>query len=885
MLLWSTGWRVLSRATTATPAMYATRLYGAGGGGGVKAGQRGGLAVLEGPPPQPHQHRVPPPTHPPYQLYPAYPGPRGARFQPHPQAAALAPPLMPPHWQPRAHLHVQPGCKKKTWNFIHEKMSYDTFFTMKRLIERSRRPDEVLRWLAQNPAKISHNHYAIALHKIAQLLQVAHLAPPAPCNGADASATCGRQVLEQQDFLLLCDAIVNDCANFDNFSIVNCLYAAAALGLPGDCPVVAALEAECHSRLAQFNQKDVSMVFSSSIKLHPGSQHLLTEACLLGLEKNLERERHPQTLFLLLSYYRLKRRSLSPQDAAKTDDNDKAAPDPQQVLANRKILRLVKHTLASVSGVRDQEMALLDEMLAACAREANNKSLEFIFSSHLFYQNRQERFIRSLAEELPKKEDSLSATTMSLISKYVARHRLRETPLLDAIANFLVRKAEHLDSKVIQKLVFPFSRMSYRPSNDEEFFQVLEEVLESKALNSPLATVNILMSLFQLGRFPGAVLHRVFSPDFISNVTNSPYALIVRRYLSLLDAALQLEHPHYQGPRLHPDLKVLMFHHALTADEVNRKYSYKGVVAEALRQLLGEENYRQDQVLPPGYYTDFVLWTDSSGRVLPIRSSGASAPGSAPAGASQEVDDIHKLSNSFAALDAGGQEAAETIGGATEPKSGFHPQHAYSLAGGACLADGGVPQYYVPVMEYYSGVAKERSAESQNSSTLSSPPPDGALPPGDPEPAGAAAAAPDPLFQFSIGKILEEETSAGSPANQGTGRQLSGFYEEGVQSDRSVSVTKGGAPSPQHLGTTEPTRPPAEETQIRRLVISVNDKWHYCHNSSVLVGSRAMRDRHLKLLGYAILQLPYHELEKLNGVEEVKPYLQAKLHDTHPQMF
>lgn len=42
-------------------------------------------------------------------------------------------------------------------------------------------------------------------------------------------------------------------------------------------------------------------------------------------------------------------------------------------------------------------MALLDEMLAACAREASNKSLELIFSSHLFYQNRQEKFIGRLA--------------------------------------------------------------------------------------------------------------------------------------------------------------------------------------------------------------------------------------------------------------------------------------------------------------------------------------------------------------------------------------------------------------------------------------------------------------------------------------------------------
>lgn len=47
-------------------------------------------------------------------------------------------------------------------------------------------------------------------------------------------------------------------------------------------------------------------------------------------------------------------------------------------------------------------MALLDEMLAACAREASNKSLELIFSSHLFYQNRQEKFINSLAGRLPE---------------------------------------------------------------------------------------------------------------------------------------------------------------------------------------------------------------------------------------------------------------------------------------------------------------------------------------------------------------------------------------------------------------------------------------------------------------------------------------------------
>lgn len=112
-------------------------------------------------------------------------------------------------------------------------------------------------------------------------------------------------------------------------------------GLSSDSQVVQVLEAESQSRLNQFNQKDVSMVFSSSMKLHPGSQHPLTEACLAGLEKNLERERHPQTLFLLLSYYRLKWRSLQTQDASPagggtpTANSSNTPHNPEQLLTNR----------------------------------------------------------------------------------------------------------------------------------------------------------------------------------------------------------------------------------------------------------------------------------------------------------------------------------------------------------------------------------------------------------------------------------------------------------------------------------------------------------------------------------------------------------------------
>uniref|UniRef100_A0A8C3TP48 Fas activated serine/threonine kinase n=1 Tax=Catharus ustulatus TaxID=91951 RepID=A0A8C3TP48_CATUS len=326
------------------------------------------------------------------------------------------------------------------------------------------------------PGKVSASHYPIALHKLGQLLQQ----QPGPPMG----------VLEQPEFHVLCQAIVSGCAKFDNFSIVNCLYAAAALGEPPRGPEAGRGAQRCKQRPG------------------PGSGEL----CSAGF------------------------------------------------------------------------------------------ALEAIFSSQLFYENRQERFIRSMAEWLPRKAENLTPYTMALIAKYVARHRLREPRLLDTIANFLLKRGEQLDSKVIQKLLFP----------------KLEAILEQKAGSSPLATVNILMSMFQLSHFPQTVLHQVFSPGFISNVMSTPYALIVRRYLSLLDAAVELEFREYSGPRLDPRYRVLMFEHALTADEANRKYSYKGLVAEALRQLVGEECYRQDEVLPPGYCTDFLLWINRSGTVLPL---------------------------------------------------------------------------------------------------------------------------------------------------------------------------------------------------------------------------------------------------------------------------
>uniref|UniRef100_A0A8C0PEM3 Fas activated serine/threonine kinase n=1 Tax=Canis lupus familiaris TaxID=9615 RepID=A0A8C0PEM3_CANLF len=241
--------------------------------------------------------------------------------------------------------------------------------------------------------------------------------------------------------------------------------------------------------------------------------------------------------------------------------------------------------------------------------------LEAALSCPHFLRRPRQHLIRSLAEARP---EELTPHVMVLLAQHLARHRLREPQLLEAIAHFLVVQEAQLSSKVVQKLVLPFGRLNYLPL-EQQFMPCLERILAREAGVAPLATVNILMSLCQLRCLPFRALHFVFSPGFINHISGTPHAFIVRRYLSLLDTAVELELPGYRGPRLPRRQQVPIFPQPLITDRARCKYSHKDIVAEGLRQLLGEEKYRQDLTVPPGYCTDFLLCVSSSGAVLPVR--------------------------------------------------------------------------------------------------------------------------------------------------------------------------------------------------------------------------------------------------------------------------
>uniref|UniRef100_A0A8D1YL87 Fas activated serine/threonine kinase n=1 Tax=Sus scrofa TaxID=9823 RepID=A0A8D1YL87_PIG len=171
--------------------------------------------------------------------------------------------------------------------------------------------------------------------------------------------------------------------------------------------------------------------------------------------------------------------------------------------------------------------------------------LEAALSCPRFLRHPQQHLIRSLAEARP---EELTPQVMVLLAQHLARHRLREPQLLEAIAHFLVVQEAQLNSKVVQKLVLPFGRLNYLPL-EEQFMPCLERILAREAGVAPLATVNILMSLCQLRCLPFRALRFVFSPGFINHISAQEASLLLPcRHPSRPDhAALPLPAGHSRG--------------------------------------------------------------------------------------------------------------------------------------------------------------------------------------------------------------------------------------------------------------------------------------------------------------------------------------------------
>ncbi|KAM8967258.1 FAST kinase domain-containing protein 3, mitochondrial [Pelodytes ibericus] len=67
------------------------------------------------------------------------------------------------------------------------------------------------------------------------------------------------------------------------------------------------------------------------------------------------------------------------------------------------------------------------------------------------------------------------------------------------------------------------------------------------------------------------------------------------------------------------------------------------------------------------------------------------------------------------------------------------------------------------------------------------------------------------------------------------------------------------------------------EEVYKRIAVCIDDPKRFCYKSHHLIGKEYIKQRHLRLLGYEVVQIPFYEFDKLRNNEEIVDYLHNKI--------
>ncbi|XP_066537441.1 FAST kinase domain-containing protein 3, mitochondrial isoform X2 [Hoplias malabaricus] len=71
--------------------------------------------------------------------------------------------------------------------------------------------------------------------------------------------------------------------------------------------------------------------------------------------------------------------------------------------------------------------------------------------------------------------------------------------------------------------------------------------------------------------------------------------------------------------------------------------------------------------------------------------------------------------------------------------------------------------------------------------------------------------------------------------------------------------------------------PASHDEVYKRIALCIDGPKRFAANATQLLGKEAIKQRHLRILGYEVVQIPYYEFEKLKGKAETVEYLHKKI--------
>ncbi|XP_025849877.1 FAST kinase domain-containing protein 1, mitochondrial isoform X2 [Vulpes vulpes] len=236
-------------------------------------------------------------------------------------------------------------------------------------------------------------------------------------------------------------------------------------------------------------------------------------------------------------------------------------------------------------------------------------------------------FTESLLEEtvatLLRLMDEINSKNVAEIASFISRTNYLNTLLLDRIASVVVQQIEKIHPFEILGIILPFSALNYDPPQNDEFFRICIQHLNSylSGLEPPML-VFLGFSLAALGYFPEDLLKAIFNIKFLSKLDSQLELLCsslnrrVQFRLMELNRAVCLECPEYQIPWFHDRFCQQQYNKDIGSMNGAQKQIYK-----MLAEVLGGYNCVKASVLTPYYHRiDFECVLDKKKKPLPYGS-------------------------------------------------------------------------------------------------------------------------------------------------------------------------------------------------------------------------------------------------------------------------
>ncbi|XP_021079101.1 FAST kinase domain-containing protein 4 isoform X2 [Mesocricetus auratus] len=230
----------------------------------------------------------------------------------------------------------------------------------------------------------------------------------------------------------------------------------------------------------------------------------------------------------------------------------------------------------------------------------------------------QTQVSQRLAADLLPFVPSMTFGEVARCAKSFALLKWLNLPLFEAFTQHLLSRVQDVSLSHVSSILLAFARLNFRPEQEDEFFNLVHEKLDS-VLGSlePTLQVDLVWALCVLQQVREAELQTVLHPGLHTQFlgSKSPKDQSTFQKLVHINTTALLEHPEYKGPFL-PASTV-----SLSPSSISKQMTpLQKELQETLKALLGSTDQGSLEVVTQyGWVLDAEVLLDADGHFLPLR--------------------------------------------------------------------------------------------------------------------------------------------------------------------------------------------------------------------------------------------------------------------------